>query len=516
MHSSWRRFLIAALATIAALGAFGASSALGAPEEIAYGCKLDICLLDPDNPSAVTNLTDNEGTSIDEKPVWSPNGKKLAFISRFASEPIQTRNIYVMEPEAPGEGINLAVQVTHFTNGEYIGEPVWSPDGTRIAFVTGTSEGNRSVRVANSDGTTATPVLVVAHGQHPTWAPDSGKIAYSEGAQVYLKNADGSGVPTPLGGGAGREPTWSPDGSRIAFDATASFSSVNLGIVGASGGTPLPLTSGAQWTFSSWSPSGGQVGYLVSGGGSDTHWRVANADGTGDHALIQIQQLAPGSRLSWSPDGSRVVYGGFLFAGGANTNQVYVESSNGTGSVMALTGNEIYEPYPAWRPSPAAAPQQFIPAGGATSPLPATQKPKTIWITKRIPWTPGPDLTMIILSVGCGGPVCNAGGQGTSKGSVAAGIRPRTSGLADVSGAKSKKARPVVVGNIVKTKILGGQTKPVKMKLTPAGVKLLTLLGKLTIDVKLTIASAGQPTVVDHHKVKIFVKKQAKKKHKRG
>jgi TolB protein len=281
-----------------------------------------------------------------------------------------------MEPEAAGQTINLAVQVTHFTNGEFIGEPVWSPDGTRIAFVTGTSEGNRSVRVANSDGTTATPALVAEHGQHPSWAPDSGKIAYSYGSQVYVKNADGSGTAAPLSGGAGKEPTWSPDGSRIAFDAPQGFSTVNLGIVGASGGTPVPLTSGAQWTFSSWSPSGAQVGYLVSGGGEDTHWRVANADGSGDHALTEIQQLAPGSSLSWSPDGHQVVYGGFDFAGGADTNQVYMESTDGSGSVTTLTGDEEFEPYPAWKPSPAAAPQVFTPAGGTTRPLPATQKPR--------------------------------------------------------------------------------------------------------------------------------------------
>jgi hypothetical protein len=66
---------------------------------------------------------------------------------------------------------------------------------------------------------------------------------------------------------------------------------------------------------------------------------------------------------------------------------------------------------------------------------------------------------------------------------------------------------------VVKTTIRGGQTRPVKMKLTSAGVKLLTRLGKLTIDVGLTIASPGQPAVVDHHEVEIFVKKQAKKKH---
>jgi dipeptidyl aminopeptidase/acylaminoacyl peptidase len=154
VHSPWRTFLIAALATIAALAAIGVSSALAA-NEIAYDCKLDICLLDPANPSAVTNLTDNEGTSIDEKPVWSPDGKKVAFISNFPAG--STKNIFVMEPGAAGQGINIATQVTHFTLGELIQEAVWSPDGTRIAFVVGNHSGSDQVEVANSDGTGLVP-----------------------------------------------------------------------------------------------------------------------------------------------------------------------------------------------------------------------------------------------------------------------------------------------------------------------------------------------------------------------
>ena len=517
MHSTWRTFLIAALATIAALAAFGASSALAA-NEIAYDCKLDICLLDPANPSAVTNLTDNEGKSIEETPVWSPDGKKVAFISNFPSG--STKNIFVMEPGAAGEGINIATEVTHFTLGEFIPgnePPVWSPDGTRIAFVVGNGSGSDQVEVANSDGTTATPVTV-DHGDDPTWAPDSGKVAYDYQGKIYVKNADGSGTATPIPGAEGQEPAWSPDGAHIAYGAKAPFSVNDLGIIPPSGGTPKTLTAGAQFIFASWSRSGAQVAYEQVSGGNNIHWRIANADGSGDHPLVPMQELSlDGPAPSWSPDGSRIVFQGYFYGGAEpHTNGVYMQNTDGSGSITTLVEGEKYFTSPSWRPNPASAPQVITPAGGSTSPLPATQKPKTVWITKRIPWTPGPDLTVIVLSVGCGGPVCNAGGQGTSRGSVAAGIRPRP-GLVTASASAKGKAKPkgprkIVVGKLVKTTIRHGQTRPVKMKLTAAGVKLLTQLGKLAIDIELTIATPGQPTVVDHHKVNVFVEK-AKKQH---
>ena len=184
--------------------------------------KLDICLLDPANPAAVTNLTDNGETSIDEKPVWSPDGKKVAFISNFGVGG-STRNLFVMEPEAPEQGFNLAVQVTHFTSGVPLEEPVWSPDGTRLAFVLGNSESNDKIEVANSNGATATPLVVTEHGVHPSWSPDSGKIAFSYLEQVYTTVADGSAFPTAVAGATGNEPVWSPDGSRIAFGEHATL-----------------------------------------------------------------------------------------------------------------------------------------------------------------------------------------------------------------------------------------------------------------------------------------------------
>jgi len=286
------------------------------------------------------------------------------------------------------------------------------------------------------------------------------------------------------------------------------------------------ITNSSQFAFASWSPSGAQLAYHQQEG-ENTYFRIVNADGSGNHALPVVQDLnANGPAPSWSPDGTRLVFQGFYFGDTTteadNTNEVYIANANGTGSVTSLTPNQVYSTHPVWRPNPVAhpGPQVITPSGGSSGPLQGpTIKPTLKWFTKRIFWTPGPDLTLIVLSVGCGGPVCNAGGQGTSRGSVAAGIRPRP-GLVTASAsakgkAKPKKPRKVVVGKLVKTTIRRGQTRPVKMKLTAAGVKLLTQLGKLAIDIELTIATPGQPTVVEHHKVNVFVQK-AKKKHKRG
>jgi hypothetical protein len=55
---------------------FGSVTAAQAENEIVYECDLDICLLDPANPGAVTNLTFNGSASYDEKPIWSPDGTK--------------------------------------------------------------------------------------------------------------------------------------------------------------------------------------------------------------------------------------------------------------------------------------------------------------------------------------------------------------------------------------------------------------------------------------------------------
>ena len=198
MKSS-RLKLLALLATLALALAAGAGPASAAPKEVAYRCGLDICLLDPDNPGDVYNLTFNGATSYDQEPVWSPDGTKLAFVAQRNDVLPATPNIFVMDPNAPGQTINVATQVTHYKEGNVpLGELAWSPDGSKIAFARGSANpGSQLVFVTEANGSQATPLQLAAQGGGPTWSPTGAQIAYWFSKQVYLKNSDGSGAAVP-------------------------------------------------------------------------------------------------------------------------------------------------------------------------------------------------------------------------------------------------------------------------------------------------------------------------------
>lgn len=496
----------------AALLALAAASTASAQNEIAYQCDLDVCLLDPANPGAVTNLTFNGATSYDEKPIWSPDGTKVAFVSDFTKTGHGEKNVFVMSTTAEGQDVNLATQITPYSSGaKAIDDLAWSPDGSRIAYTRGNNAGDDIVWVVNADGTTTFPLEIGGTGakRHPTWSPDSSKIAYAvvknEPEQIYIASSQG-GIGQPLANGKGHEPNWSPNGSKIAFDGyqASNFGPVDLHIVSPDGsGTPLivPPSTNTQWTFNAWSPDSGRIAYRSEAPSGAAIYRVMNADGSGDHPLASPGE-GDARSASWSSDGSRIVFEGALIPN-IGARNLYVANADGSGGAQPLTSDGKSKD-PAWRVV-TSTPQ-------APPPHPGAEKPKVVWITKRIFWSGGP---IFVAVYACGAPHCSLSTEGKTKGAVTAGLRFRPAAadaLAKPKRGKKKPPRWVAVGK-GKTDIPGGATRKVALRLNKTGIALLKQRGKVTIRVTIKARIDGVAGVVTNsHTVHVVLKKKKKAK----
>lgn len=144
---------------------------------------------------------------------FSPGGDLAALTLAPDGNP----DIYLLDG---GSGIEVA-RLT--SNHSIETSPAWSPDGRRIAFVTDRG-GGPQVYIMNADGSDQRPLpLPGSYNTSPDWSPDGQMIAYQsrgEGDRFAIWTVDlGTGDARPLTSGRtnDEEPSWSPDGRRIAY-----------------------------------------------------------------------------------------------------------------------------------------------------------------------------------------------------------------------------------------------------------------------------------------------------------
>jgi dipeptidyl aminopeptidase/acylaminoacyl peptidase len=216
----------------------------------------EIALMNPDG-SGLVQLHVNGSD-----PALSPDGSKIAYCSTRETTYWQ---IYVMNADGTSPK-----RLTNFNSGDTCG-PVWSHDGRKIAFyafaLTHPSR-NPEIWVMDADG--SNQKRLVEHGIDPSWSPDDRRIAYASNKdrifQIYIMNADGSN-PHRVTENKGEDsnPVWAPDGAAIAFSSETEGDRRGLFLVGVDGSEQrrLAFSKHQDFCFPAWSPDGKFIAFTA-------------------------------------------------------------------------------------------------------------------------------------------------------------------------------------------------------------------------------------------------------------
>ena len=144
---------------------------------------------------------------FDHDPDWSSTNRVVWVSDRRGDD-----NLYMVDVSNPNTVIELTL-----TFGVDELDPVFSPDGSKIAYVRDDFTGASPIWVMNVDGTGHTQLTNGAEDEDPTWSPDGTRIAFVRNDHIWIMNANGSGLTRLTTEGNNGSPAFSPDGTKLAF-----------------------------------------------------------------------------------------------------------------------------------------------------------------------------------------------------------------------------------------------------------------------------------------------------------
>ncbi|UCG86328.1 MAG: S9 family peptidase [Gemmatimonadota bacterium] len=283
-------------------------------------------------------------------PQISPDGSKIVYVRNFMDIMTDRRrsNLWIINYD----GTSHRPLTTG--NADY-SSPRWSPDGTRLLYVS-SADGSSQVYVRfMDDGQTAKLTNLTMSPSSVTWSPDGEWIAFTmmvpQPAPSIVK------LPPKPPGAEWAEPAVYVEKTIYRRDGAGYIPNGNshIFVLPAEGGTPRQITSG-DFNFGgplNWSPDGSS---LIFSANLQQDWEynlndsevyeIAVADG----ALTALTDRAgPDGSPALSPDGSRIAYTGFDDRKqGYQVTHLYVMSRDGSGKRVLTQGLDRSVQGPVW------------------------------------------------------------------------------------------------------------------------------------------------------------------------
>jgi TolB protein len=296
----------------------------------------DIFLMDA-TTGTLRNLTNNDFAQ-DRSAVWSPDGSQILFISdRETDDDVTYLRYSIYTMSATGEN------VTQLYNGvNFDSRPVWSPDGTRIAFKTDVADGRNAQCVLLTMDSAGGNIQ--EHMRIPycvdfdvAWSPDGESLLFvmkdigtADRDVAVLNLADNTVTnltqEVDTVSYDDTSPVWSADGSEIAFVSTR-LGGFSVLVMDADGGNVRRLsTTQGDNIGPHWLPDD----LLLFGISQDDVYQLTsiNADGSNGILLTTSNDY----KYSWSVagDGSQVAYvaDDDIYTGGERLIIMGIDGSN--------------------------------------------------------------------------------------------------------------------------------------------------------------------------------------------
>jgi hypothetical protein len=238
----------------------------GEPRVVYAGGVLDIGISVINSDGSGKTKVHTPAVGSVSNPAWSPDGTKIAFVS--PDENNDHVGIAVMNGD--GSDFHLLQNPADFFLDE---NPAWSPDGGQIVFTAG---GGDTIDIINTDGSgrhrlVANTTTGESYG-HLSWSPDGGRIAFEstrprqsgspDRLEIWVMNADGSNLVRLTNNDLpDRHPDWSPDGQKIVFERANSFSGGIMSIKPDGSGETRLVFDSFGTSAPSWSHDGQSLAY---------------------------------------------------------------------------------------------------------------------------------------------------------------------------------------------------------------------------------------------------------------